>query len=180
MNVGDKIRGKKVFEVITISDELQIVKTEDSKSCNDFRVKIINPKHPRGLTIKHAHFAIDLYGKICCNKEKAMKVLEAIGRVWNGEDVTKLVKKYRPQVEDLPGYGIEYILYALRWILEQEDVNFKGRPQKKQEELDEKIKRMGIPIPENRKGSQLAIALFCDIAAGVHPVEAFYSAGLKI
>jgi len=64
--------------------------------------------------------------------------------------------------------------------LEQEDINFIGRPPNKQKELDRKIKRIGLKTPRGRKGSQLAIALFCDIASGVHPVEAFYSAGLRI
>lgn len=180
VKIGDRVGGKKVFEVITLSSGEQIVKTENSKSAKDFRVKIISREHPIGFTIKHAHFAIDFYGKWCYNREKALKVLEAIGRMWNGEDVGKLVEEYEPQVNELPGYSLEYILYSLRWILEQEDINFTGRPAQKQIELDEKISKFGISIPENRKGSQLAIALLCDIASGTHPVEAFYAAGLKI
>jgi len=55
-----------------------VVKTEDKKSPRDFKVKVINPQHPKGLTVKHAHFAIDFYGKLCQDEEKAIKVLEAI------------------------------------------------------------------------------------------------------
>ena len=107
-------------------------------------------------------------------------MLEAIVKVWHGEDVKKLLKQYEPQIRGLTGYSLEYILYALRWILDQEDINFKGRPLRKQREIDMKLNKMGIKTPSGREGSQLAIALFCDIASGVHPVEAFYSAGLKI
>lgn len=180
VRIGDRIRGRKVLDVVNLSNGWQVVKTENTKSPRDFRVKIVNPKHPQGLTIKHAHFAIDFYGKICQDREKALKILEAIGRLWNGENINELIEEYEPQTSDLSGYSLEYILYALNWILEQEDINFTGRPLGKQRELDRKIKRQGIKIPMGRRGSQLAIALFCDIASGVHPVEAFYSAGLKI
>ncbi len=88
--------------------------------------------------------------------------------------------EYEPHTRGLVGYSLEYILYSLNWILEQEDVNFTGRPANKQKELDEKIERQGIKTPEGRLGSQLAVALLCNIASGVHPVEAFYGAGLKI
>ena len=184
VKVGDIIKeGKKmkrVLEVVELSNGWQIVKTENEKSPHDFKVKIINPEHPRGLTIQHAHFAIDFYCKLCQNREKAIKVLEAISKVWQGANIKEVLDEYEPYTRDLVGYTLEYILYSLKWILEQEDVNFTGRPEKKQKELDEKIERQGIKTPEGRLGSQLAVALLCDIASGVHPVEAFRSAGLKI
>ncbi|GAB5046670.1 hypothetical protein [Thermodesulfovibrio sp. TK110] len=76
--------------------------------------------------------------------------------------------------------SLEYILYALNWILEQEDINFNGRPSKKQKELDEICKIQNIQTPAGREGSQLAIALFCDVANGIHPVEALLKANLDI
>ena len=79
VRIGDRIGGKKVLDVVNLSNGWQVVKTENSKSPRDFRVKIINPKQPQGLTIKHAHFAIDFYGKLCQDREKALKILEAIG-----------------------------------------------------------------------------------------------------
>lgn len=84
------------------------------------------------------------------------------------------------QVAGLPGYDIEYILYALKWILDQEDVNFTGRPEKKQQQLDEICKKQEVFTPSGRKGSQLAISLFCDLASGSHPVEAFHRANLDV
>lgn len=75
---------------------------------------------------------------------------------------------------------MEYILYALTWILEQEDINFKGRPQRRQAALDDILSRFNITPPRDRLGSQLAISLFCDIALGSHPVEALIRANLDI
>jgi hypothetical protein len=91
-----------------------------------------------------------------------------------------VVNKYKSETENLPGYKLDYILYALKWILEQEDINFQGRPEKLQRILDEKFRSTGVNVPQSREGSQLAISLFCDILNGVHPVEALLSANLDI
>jgi len=178
--IGNKLWGKEVLDVVTLSNGWQVAKTEDTKSSQDFRVKIVSPRHPRGFTIKHAHFAIDFYGKLCQDRKKALKILEALEKVWHGRNVNKVLEKYESRARGSAGYSLEYYLYALRWILDQEDINFRGRSSNKQEELDEKLQKQGIKTPSRRAGSQLAIALFCDIASGVHPVEAFYSAGLSI
>lgn len=180
VKIGDTIRGKKVKDIVNLSNGWQVVKTENGKSPHDFKVKIINPTHPIGLTIKHAHFAIDFYGKICQDKVKALTVFEALVKVWQGEDIKKVMEKYESQTYNLSGYSLEYILYSLNWILEQEDINFEGRPIKKQKELDYKLEKGGVKTPKEKKGSQLAIALFCDIASGIHPVESFYGTGLRI
>jgi hypothetical protein len=64
--------------------------------------------------------------------------------------------------------------------LEQEDVNFRGRPPDRQRELDEVLNRLDIATPQGREGSQLAISLFCNIALGQHPVDAFIRANLDV
>jgi len=56
---------------------------------------------------------------------------------------------------------LEYILCALNWILEQEDVTFKGRPDEKQRELDGMLAKLGINVPSGKLRSELAISLFC-------------------
>ena len=181
LEIGKKFRGKEIKDIVKLSNGWYLIKTENSKSVQDFKVKTIFSLKPlRSLTPKHAHFAIDFYGKLCANKEKAMKVFNAIIDVWSGESVEEVLKKYGSEVKDLPGYDLEYILYALKWILEQEDINFTGRPQKRQQQLDEILKKQGIITPEGRKGSELAISLFCDIASGTHPVEAFIKANLDV
>ena len=172
---------KKILEVVPLSNGWVLVKTENTKSPRDFKVRtIIDVDLRRFYTPKHAHFAVDFFGKLCQDKEKAEKVFGAIIEVWQGENVKKVLDKYTPQTKDLVGYKLEYILYALNWILEQENINFSGRPQKLQEKLDEKCKKANVEVPEKCKGSQLAISLFCDILAGLHPVEALLAVNLDI
>lgn len=172
---------KKILEIVELSNGWELAKTENTKSARDFKVRTVtDPKSKRFYTPKHAHFAIDFFGKLCQDKEKAENVFKAIIEVWNKKDVRHVIKKYTPRTQGLLGYNIEYILYALSWILDQEDINFVGRPEKLQEKLDEKCKKIGIKVPKGREGSQLAISLFCDIASGVHPVEAFLAANLDV
>ena len=109
-----------------------------------------------------------------------MKVFNAIIEVWHNKPVEEVLEKYKEEIKDLPGYDLEYILYALKWILEQEDINFRGRPEKRQKQLDEILSKVGVTTPKGRKGSELAISLFCDIANGAHPVEAFIKANLDV
>ena len=182
MKVGEKLGGKKILERVKLSNGWILVKTENSKSQKDFKVRTVWQFKPRKryFTPKHAHFAIDFYGKVCANKEKAMKVFDAIIEVWHNKPVKEVLEKYEKEVKGLPGYDLEYILYALKWILEQEDINFEGRPEKKQKELNEILSKVGVKTPEGRKGGELAISLFCDIVSGTHPVEAFIKANLDV
>lgn len=180
--IGGKFRGKKILDMVKLSNGWILLKTENKKSARDFKVKTIYQLRPRirSYTPKHAHFAIDFYGKLCANREKAMYVLQAILNVWQGRPVAETIDKYNEKVEGLPGYSLEYILYALKWIFEQEDINFRGRPPERQRELDRILAKMNIKTPEGREGSQLAITLFCNIALGEHPVNAFLRANLDV
>ncbi|MCX7732358.1 MAG: hypothetical protein N2248_04255 [candidate division WOR-3 bacterium] len=172
---------KRIREVITLSNGWYLIKTDNSKSKRDFKVKVIFQVHPsRSMTPKHAHFAIDLYGKICASHDRAKKLLEAIIKVWSGNDVRQVVAEYQHECSGLPGYPLEYILHALNWILEQEDLNFNGRPGRKQEELNNICNKQGITLLPSRKGSHLAIALLCDIMNGTHPVEALLKANIDV
>lgn len=173
---------KEIKDIKELSNGWKLIKTENLKSENDFLVKVVfSLSPPRSITPKHAHFAIDFYGKLCADKNKALLVLKAICEVWEKRrKVEEILEEYKSKVEGLPGYPLEYILYTMEWILEQEDINFKGRPEKKQKELDEICQKHNIKVPSNRKGSQLAIALLCDIACGTHPVEALLKANLDI
>jgi hypothetical protein len=172
---------KRVLEVVTLSNGWILVKTEDSKSSKDFLVRTVTDVNSRKFyTPKHAHFVIDFFGKLCQDKNKASKVFDAIIKMWQGVSIEDLLNKYTKETAGLVGYDLEYILYALKWILEQEDINFNGRPSELQEKIDEKLEKLGILAPPGREGSQLAISLFCDIVLGVHPVEAFLSARLDI
>jgi len=170
---------KRILDMRHLSNGWILIKTENSKSEKDFKVKVIFSLNPqRSLTPKHAHFLIDFYGKMCADRNKAFYVLLAIVDMWHGISIDEILRKLK-QI-NLPGYPLEYILYALDWILEQEDINFTGRPRNKQDEIDEILERLKIKTPRGREGSQLAIALLCDVFLGTHPVEALLKANLDI
>lgn len=172
---------KQIKEIRELSNGWILFKTENSKSKEDFKVKVIfSIKPQKSMTPKHAHFLIDFYGKLCANKDKALKLLEAVYKIWKGENIEEILNQYKEQVSDLPGYSLEYILCALDWILQQEDINFSERPAKKQMELDDICSKQNISTPKGRLGSQLAVALLCDVANGTHPVEALLKANLDI
>jgi hypothetical protein len=182
IKVGEYLRKKRILDVVKLSNGWYIVKTENKKSERDFKVKTIFQTIPtiRSLTPKHAHFVIDFFGKVCANKEKSMKVLEAIVEVWHGKSVQDVLNRYRSFASQLPGYSLEYILHGLNWILEQEDVNFAGRPKNRQREIDEIFQKCRVKPAPDRYGSQLAMSLFCNVALGLHPVEAFIRANLDV
>lgn len=182
LEVGGYFRKKKILDLIKLSNGWYILKTENTKSMKDFRVRTIYQTSPqvKSFTPKHAHFVIDFFGKLCADKMKGAKVFEAIIEVWKGKTVQNVLTQYQEYVYGLPGYDLEYILHALNWILEQEDINFRGRPKKRQDEIDEVFQRCNITPPPNRDGSQLAISLFCNVSLGLHPVEAFIRANLDV
>ena len=170
---------KKILDMRHLSNGWILIKTENSKSKKDFKVKVIFSLEPqRSLTPKHAHFLIDFYGKMCADRNKARWVLRAIVFMWHGISIDEILRKFKHI--NLPGYPLEYILYALEWILEQEDINFTGRHPRKQNEIDKILKTLRIETPKGRLGSQLAIALLCDVFLGTHPVEALLKANLDI
>jgi len=170
---------KRILDMRHLSNGWILIKTENSKSKKDFKVKVIFSLKPQcSLTPKHAHFLIDFYGKMCADRNKAYDVLLAIVDMWHRIGINEILRKFKDI--NLPGYPLEYILYALKWILEQEDINFTGRPQRKQDEIDKILKTLRIETPMGRLGSQLAIALLCDVFLGTHPVEALLKANLDI
>ena len=182
IRVGEYLRKKKILDLVQLSNGWYVIKTEDSKSARDFKVKTIFQTSPRirSLTPKHAHFVIDFYGKLCANREKTMKVLEAIVEIWNKRPVQDVISRYQSLENELPGYKLEYILHALNWILEQEDVNFTGRPNNRQQEINDILQKCNMTALSERSGSQLTMSLFCNVAIGLHPVEAFIRANLDV
>lgn len=109
IRVGEYLgRGKdkrKILDVVPLSNGWFLVKTENSKSAKDFKVRTItDPISRKYYTPKHAHFAIDLYGKLCHDKAKAEVVFKAIIEVWQGQEVAVVLQKYAKEAETLPGY----------------------------------------------------------------------------
>jgi hypothetical protein len=172
---------KPIKDVRPLRNRWVLLKTQDSKSAGDFRVITVYQTKPlRYYTPKHAHFAIDLYGKWCKDPQGAGAVFSAIVDLWQGQSVTHLTKCYGQQAQGLPGYELEYILYALEWILEQEDINFRGRPPALQERLNAEFQSARVQVPPGREGSQLAMVLLLQVAKGKHPVEAMLAANLDV
>lgn len=170
-----------ILDVRHLSNGWVLVKTENGKSVGDFRVRTVYQREPvRYYTPKHAHFAIDLYGKWCADPQKAAVVCQAVVQVWQRQPVELVLQNYRRATEGLPGYDLEYILNALDWILEQEDVNFTGRPTALQHRLDAELHQGGVQVPPGRQGSQLAMVLLQQVARGRHPVEAMLAANLDV
>lgn len=183
VNVGDTSNGDEILEVKELTENQTLIRTEGALSNEDFRVKLINGNHPRGVTIKHAHFAIDFFGKLQYKQDVGKRVFESILEIWQGADVEEILDGWSlPLRRELPGYNLDYVFWSMAWILEQEDINYDpaSRSKSKQEEIDEILLEQGVRTPQGRKGSELAISLFCDIANGTHPVEAFYRVNLRI
>lgn len=180
--VGGRVRGKEIRDVIQLSNGWLLIKTEDGKSSKDFRVKLITQTSPRirSVTPKHAHFLIDYYGKKCASEPKAEKLFRGIIEVWKGRAPSVVLAEVGSELEGLPGYPPEYILNALGWILDQEDINYTGRPEAKQTELDATLRKAGVEPLSGRQGSELAVSLFCNVALGLHPVEAFLKAQIDV
>jgi len=56
LEIGEKFRGKKIKDIIKLSNGWYILKTENTKSAEDFKVKTIFSLKPlRSITPKHAH-----------------------------------------------------------------------------------------------------------------------------
>jgi hypothetical protein len=98
---------------------------------------------PKGTHWRPSHKQIyrDLKQKIKTDKKKGLAVLEALERVYRGEDPEDILNE-NPQLGDnLPGLPADLILKAYKWIWGQEDCNyppprFKGRKMS----MDELIK----------------------------------------
>lgn len=151
-----------ILEERKLSDGTIIFTIKGTKSAKDFVVKA---RMPSGETItpKHAHFAIDLYGKICQNEELGKIVFEEITGVYQGRPAKEVLKdigeERRRKLEKAKGYSIEYILHCLELIFKQEEINY--------------------PQPKY-KGKKLPYEMLQDIVKGMHPVEAMKKAQLNI
>jgi len=146
----------------TLSNGTKIFTIRGTKSVKDFIVKATLPSGET-ITPKHAHFAIDLYGKICQNKDLGKIVFEEITGVYEGRTAEEVLndigEERRKELEKTKGYSIEYILHCLELIFRQEDINYP---------------------PPRFKGRKLPFEMYRDIVNGMHPVEAMKKAQLKI
>jgi hypothetical protein len=78
LKVGEYIgKGKnrrRILEIIELSNGWMLVKTKNTKSARDFKVRTVtDPKSKHFYTPKHAHFAIDFLVK-CAKIKKKQKM----------------------------------------------------------------------------------------------------------
>ena len=94
----------------------------------DFMVWIYNPKDLSLWLISHKDIYGDLEEKGKISPKDAIKILDALERVYDGEEPDKILKKSR--LTNSYGEEPEALLKAYKWILGQEDSNYpdgKGR-----------------------------------------------------
>jgi hypothetical protein len=165
----------KILRRRRLSDGTWLFQVGNGKGIGDFIVKAVLPTGKQ-ITPKHAHFAIDMYGKLRSNRGATARLLGAVEAVFRGATASKALAGLDGAVLNrLPGYSAEYILNALEWIFRQENVNWKrdiaGKPVPR---IRLTLIRHGILARgESNRGSALAIALLRQVVRrGVHPVEA--------
>ena len=146
-----------------LSDGTILWKEPGKKGQHDFVVKAKPPGRKRGYTPKHAHFLIDFYGKLCYSEEVGKLLFDLITDVYKKKPANQVLNSIdietKRKIDNAPGYSLEFILHALEWIFEQEDINYP---------------------PPDYKGRAQAYQMFVDVMNGMHPVDAMKRAGLRI
>jgi len=96
--------GRLIKDVRHLGNGWVLLKTENGKSAGDFRVRTVYQTTPslRYYTPKHAHFAIDLYGKWCKGPQGAWAVFSAIVDLWQGHPLAAVLGRYAQRAQGLP------------------------------------------------------------------------------
>lgn len=123
------------YEVEDISDGRKIVIVKPGGKQNygtmrkeDFFVFIYNPEEDRLWQISHKQIYDDLMEKSRNDKDQTIKLLQALERVYDGEEPDSVLESAGIVIE--MGEKPEAIMKAYKWIWGQEDVNYptgKGR-----------------------------------------------------
>jgi hypothetical protein len=195
MEQRPELRGipeEKILEARRLSDGKWVFKISNKKGPGDFRVSVFYPETQTRLTPSYAHFAIDLYGKLCRNEEATLFLLQAIEEIYYGsakatDALSKLNKSGTlVQLSHLPGYSVEYTLNVLEFIFAQENVNWERDYIQANEPLPglrKTLVRKGFmtEIEAKTKGSAIAMHLLRRVVRDkVHPVAAMREVLLRI
>jgi len=130
------------YEVETLEDGRKIMITKPGgKSADDIMVWVYEGAKGVHWRPSHRQIYSDLEEKITFDKVKGLAVLEALERVYRGEDPEDILTENRQLGKSLPGLPVDLILKSYKWIWAQEDCNyppprFKGRKMS----MDELIK----------------------------------------
>ena len=195
MEQKPKLRGipeEKILEARRLSDGKWIFKIANKKGPGDFRVSVFYPETQTRLTPSYAHFAIDLYGKLCRNEDKTLLILQGIEEIYHSsskamETLSKLNESGSlARFSNLPGYSVEYTLHVLEFIFAQENVNWERDYIQAKEPLPglrKTLVRRGFmtEIEAKTKGSAIAMHLLRRVVRDkVHPVAAMREVLLRI
>ena len=139
--------------------------------CKDIKVKARLSKLNKTITPKHAHFAIDLYGKLCFSKDVAQIVFGSIEKVFRDTAASQILQTMSNgdigKVDNSKGYNLEYILNCMELIFKSEEMNYPST---------EKNPKTG----DYYQGKKFTFDLFQDVMNGTHPVEAMIKKNLRI
>jgi len=195
MEQRPKLRGipeEKILEARRLSDGKWIFKISNKKGPGDFRVSVFYPETQTRLTPSYAHFAIDLYGKLCRNEDKTLLILQGIEEIYHSSskamDILSKLNKSSSlvQLSNLPGYSVEYTLNVLEFIFAQEDINWERDYIQANEPLPglrKTLVRKGFmtEIEAKTKGSAIAMHLLRRVVRDkIHPVAAMREVLLRI
>ncbi len=123
------------YEVEELSDGRKIVITKPGGKFvfgkvirEDFMVWIFNPRDSTLWLISHKDIRTDIEDKRAAEPRDALKVLNALEKVYNGEEPDEVIGAIK--LANVTGEPLELILKAYKWIWGQEDCNYpdgKGR-----------------------------------------------------
>jgi hypothetical protein len=119
------------YEVENLADGRKIIITKPGGKISrggqmlvhDFQVWIYNEDTGERWRISHGEIKEDIRMKLEADKTKGKLVIEALKKVHEGVEPETL-KSYDKLVESLPGFSLELILKAYKWIFGQEDCNY--------------------------------------------------------
>lgn len=121
-----KYRG---YEVEQVSDGRKIVITKPGGKFSfgtikrdDFMVWIYNPDEESLWLISHANISDDLKEKALCNPEETLLIIEALEKVYNGQEPDDILSNMK--MINLCGESLEVLLKVYKWIWGQEDCNY--------------------------------------------------------
>jgi len=130
------------YEVETLRDGRKILVTKPGgKSADDIMVWVY--EGPMGSHWRPSHKLIqeDIKHKLSFHREKGLEVLEALQKVYEGEDPDDILAQNPHLGENLPGLPVDLILKAYKWIWVQEDCNYPPpKYQGRKMSMDELIK----------------------------------------
>lgn len=119
------------YEVEKLKDGRKIVITKPGGKFvygkvkrEDFMVWVYNPSDSTLWLISHKDIYEDLELKGRTDPEKTVKLIDALERVFCGEEPDEVLKNLRLTDVDLDGESPEVLLKAYKWIWGQEDCNY--------------------------------------------------------